>query len=258
MRQRSPRRARSVTRPLWVRPGWEVCVNTADAKPSVLQIAFAFAYVLALPVLLLWLSGNWRWPEGWVFTIWFLGLCYVTILYLYRNDPALLSERYRRPGTGGQSVWDLFVVIGLVVGFTAWIVLMPLDSQRFGWSPQLPVWLQVLGLAMLVGSSVLFFRSYKDNPYVSALVRVQEDRGQQVVSTGVYGFVRHPMYLGGSLLFLGAPLLLGSVWGLVVGSALVLLLAARIVGEERTLAADLEGYEEYRPKVKYRLVPGIW
>ena len=122
---------------------------------------------------------------------------------------------------------------------------MPLDARRFGWSPSFPPWLEAIGIAMLVGSAFLFFRSYTDNTFLSPLVRVQKERGQRVVSTGVYGFVRHPMYLGGILMFLGAPLLLGSLHGVVAGSALTVLLMARIVGEEAMLARDLDGYVDY-------------
>jgi protein-S-isoprenylcysteine O-methyltransferase Ste14 len=89
-------------------------------------------------------------------------------------------------------------------------------------------------------------------------VRVQIERKQRVVSTGVYGFVRHPMYLGAVLMFAGAPLLLGSAIGLLPAAAMMLLLGFRIVGEERVLADELEGYAEYRQKVRYRLLPFVW
>jgi protein-S-isoprenylcysteine O-methyltransferase Ste14 len=222
------------------------------------KVVFAFLYILLFPVLLLLLSGDLMWPEGWIFSTWFILLCFSTILYLYRKDPALLEERYQQPGTGNQEGWDRYVVYGLLVGFIFWIVIMPLDAKRFGWSPVFPLWLNVLGEAGLVGSFFLFFRSYTDNTFLSPLVRIQTDRAQRVVSTGVYGVVRHPMYLGGILMFVGAPLLLGSVYGLVAGLALTLLLMARVRGEEVMLARDLEGYREYMQKVRYRLLPFLW
>jgi protein-S-isoprenylcysteine O-methyltransferase Ste14 len=135
---------------------------------------------------------------------------------------------------------------------------MPLDAKRFGWSPVFPLWLKAAGVAMLIGSAFLFFRSYTDNTFLSTLVRIQEERRQQVVSGGVYGFVRHPMYLGGILMFIGTPLLLGSVYGVLIGLALTLLLMARIVGEEAMLARNLDGYQDYMQKVRYRLFPFIW
>jgi protein-S-isoprenylcysteine O-methyltransferase Ste14 len=90
------------------------------------------------------------------------------------------------------------------------------------------------------------------------LVRIQEDRNQRVVSTGVYGFVRHPMHLGAILMFLGAPLLLGSLYGILAGLALTVLLMARIVGEEKMLGRELEGYLEYTQNIRYRLFPLLW
>jgi protein-S-isoprenylcysteine O-methyltransferase Ste14 len=222
------------------------------------KVVSAFLFILIFPVLLLALSGNWLWPEGWAFSLWLLILSYSTILYLEQKDPALLVERYKKPGAGNQPGWDRYVVYGITIGFILWIVIMPLDAQRFGWSPAFPLWLQVLGFAGLIVSSFLFFRSYADNTFLSPLVRIQEERNQRVVSAGVYGFVRHPMYLGGILMFIGAPLLLGSFFGILTGLALTVLLMARIIGEEAMLARDLEGYWEYTQNVRYWRVPFLW
>jgi protein-S-isoprenylcysteine O-methyltransferase Ste14 len=222
------------------------------------KIVLTFLYLLIFPALILFLSGDYTWPQGWIFCIWFLLLCYSTILYLHQKDPALLAERYKQPGAGNQERWDRYVVYSLLVGFILWIVIMPLDAKRFGWSPLFPLPLTVLGGAGLVGSFFLFFRSYADNTFLSPLVRIQEDRKQQVVSTGVYGFVRHPMYLGAILMFIGAPLLLGSIFGVLVGLALTVLLMGRIQGEEAMLTRDLAGYREYTHTVRYRLIPHLW
>jgi protein-S-isoprenylcysteine O-methyltransferase Ste14 len=233
-------------------------MSTPAPQLSLTTFVLTVVWILLFPALLLLLGGNPRWAQGWVISIWFLALCFSTIAYLYIRDPGLLAERYRQPGSGQQVSWDRYVVVGLVVGFIVWILVMPLDAERFGWSPTFPVWPQGLGLLSLLGSAILFVRSYADNSFVSPLVRVQDERDQRVVSTGVYGFVRHPMYLGGILLFLGAPLLLGSVWGLAIGLGLSLLLVARIAGEERLLESELEGYAEYKARVRYRLVPHVW
>jgi protein-S-isoprenylcysteine O-methyltransferase Ste14 len=107
-------------------------------------------------------------------------------------------------------------------------------------------------------SFFFFYRAYVDNTFASPLVRIQADRKQHVISTGVYSIVRHPMYLAGILMFIGAPLLLGSLYGMLIGVLLGLLLVVRISGEEKMLTNELEGYADYKMKVRYRLVPFVW
>ncbi|MGA9902677.1 MAG: isoprenylcysteine carboxylmethyltransferase family protein [Terriglobales bacterium] len=207
--------------------------------------------------LLLWLSGNWRWVEGWIFGVWWVSFASTILLWLHYRDPALLAERFRMPGTGGESRADVAILIGIKVCFLALIVLPALDV-RFGWTPRLPLWCEVCGGILVLGGSFPFFRAFTDNTYASQLVRIQTERGLHVIDTGVYGFVRHPMYLGASLVFVGAALLLGSTSALLLGLAMIGLLVVRIFGEEKLLARDLEGYKEYLQKVRYRLVPHIW
>ncbi|HTY46852.1 MAG TPA: NnrU family protein, partial [Methanomassiliicoccales archaeon] len=214
------------------------------------KVLFALGFVLLFPALVILLSGDLTWIEGWVFSIWFIALSYGAILYLYFKDPALLAERYKQPGEGGQQGWDRYVVYLIGILFTFWIVIMPLDAKRYEWSPDFPIWVEAIGMALLLVSLVLFLRAYMDNTFLSPLVRIQEDRKQQVVTTGVYGIVRHPMYLGATLMAIGAPLLLGSILGLLAGLALVVLLMFRIKGEEKLLTKELEGYWDYTRKVR--------
>ena len=213
--------------------------------------------VLGFAALLLWLSGNWRWVEGWIFGAWWVSFMAAMVLWLHHKDPALLAERMRMPGSGGESRSAMAILIAIKVCFLAALVLSVLDV-RFGWTPWRPLWSEVCGGILLLGGSFFMFRAFTDNTYASQLVRIQAERGQHVIDTGVYGFVRHPMYLGGSLMFVGGPLLMGSVCGLLVGLAAVGLLIMRIFGEEKLLTRDLEGYKEYLKKVRYRLVPHVW
>jgi protein-S-isoprenylcysteine O-methyltransferase Ste14 len=229
-----------------------------DTTVSRGKLLFACVYLLVYPALFFFLAGDWRWPEGWLFSLWLLGLSYGTIWFLYRHDPDLLAERFRKPGEAGQKGWDIPVVYGIMTLYLAWFVVMPLDGRRFGWSGPVPLGLKVLGGGALLGASFFLCRAFADNPFLSPLVRIQRERDQRVVSTGVYGIVRHPMYLGATFLFLGAPLLLGSYWGLAVGVVLTLVLVGRIIGEERVLVAELPGYTDYQRLVRYRLIPFVW
>lgn len=218
----------------------------------------ALISILFFLVLFFVFAGDVDWREGWVFAIWLLVLCSTVIMYLARRDPALLVERYQMPGTGNHEPKDVAIIIGIMAGFMIWFALMPLDARRFHWSPAFPPALQYLGVVLLAGSFFFLFRSYRDNTFLSPLVRIQKERRQRVVSTGVYSLVRHPMYLGWILMFQGAPLLLGSLWGILGGLVLALLLVVRIPIEEAMLLRELDGYGEYCTKVRFRLVPFIW
>lgn len=224
----------------------------------VLNVILTAIYILTFPLVIIFLSGDLFWVEGWIFGIWFTLMSYSIYIYMYMNDPSLLEERSKKPGTTNQKGWDKYLISCLMIGFIAWCVIMPLDAKRFGWTAAFPFWLKALGTVALLIASFFFYRSYMDNTYLSPVIRIQTERKQHVVSTGVYGFVRHPLYLGGVLLFEGAPLLLGSKYGIIIGYILVFLLILRIIGEERMLMKELNGYAYYKKKVKYRLIPFIW
>jgi protein-S-isoprenylcysteine O-methyltransferase Ste14 len=190
---------------------------------------------LFFPALILLLAGSWQWVEGWLFAAW------VVVMIL-----------------SNQKSWDRYMEILILVLAMAWFVLMPLDAERFGWSPTFPLWSKILGGILLIPALFLIYRATVDNTYLSRVVRIQEDRKQQVITSGVYGFVRHPLYLGCVLMLIGAPLLLGSVAGLIISALGAITLVARIIGEEKMMVEELEGYREYQKKVKYRLIPFVW
>jgi protein-S-isoprenylcysteine O-methyltransferase Ste14 len=143
------------------------------------------------------------------------------------------------------------------VGFFTWLALMALDAVRFHWSG-MPFWLQGAGVILLLASFVLFFLTFRENAYLSPAVRIQTERGQVVVSTGPYLYVRHPMYAAFILYALGTTLLLGSWYGLLPAFVLILMVGWRSVQEESTLREELPGYEEYMATVKYRIIPYLW
>ena len=216
------------------------------------------APLIVFPALTLGLAGDWRWIEGWIFGLWMAAMIIISVAYQYLKDPALLAERSRLLARDNQMGWDRWVLPAIGVLAVSWLVIQPLDAKRFAWSPPFPLWLKVLGGLALLPALYLIIRATMENTFLSARVRIQDDRQQRVVSTGVYAFVRHPLYLGCLLMMLGAPILLGSLVGLAITVLGSLVLIARIVGEEKMLAAELAGYEDYRHKVKYRLIPFVW
>jgi protein-S-isoprenylcysteine O-methyltransferase Ste14 len=209
-----------------------------------------FALALFLP------AGTLAWFAGWCYLLLFFGFAAGISLWLLKYNPALLRERMVM-FSADQKSWDkvLFALIEVVV--MAWLVLMPLDAVRFHWS-YVPGWLQIVGGLLLVSSFFLFFLTFRENSFLSPMVRLQQERGQTVVSTGPYHYVRHPMYAGILLFVPGTALLLGSWYGLLAGVLIVVMVARRAVLEEQTLQAELPGYDAYMEQVKYRFVPYIW
>lgn len=224
-----------------------------DVGRLVGQVAGMFV-VFALTLFLS--AGTLAWPAAWWFLILYFGFVVALSGWLLRHNPGLLNERM-----GGfradQKAWDKALLVLAAGLFFAWLVLMPLDAVRFGWS-HIPVWLQSVGALSLLASFVVFFLTFRANAYLSPVVRIQTDRGQTVISTGPYRYVRHPMYAGFVLFALGTALLLGSWYGGLLGLVLVVVVARRAVLEERTLRAELAGYEAYMARVRYRLIPHVW
>jgi protein-S-isoprenylcysteine O-methyltransferase Ste14 len=209
-----------------------------------------FALALFLP------AGTIAWLAGWIFLGLFFGFYLAVTVWLFQHNPGLVQERMRL-STSDQQGWDQVLFPLIFVLFFVWLILMALDSVRFQWS-QVPVWLQIVGIILLVCSFYLLFLTFQENSYLSPVVRIQEERGQTVISTGPYHYVRHPMYAAIVIFMAGTALLLGSWYGIVLGLILGVILARRAVLEERTLRAELPGYGAYMAQVKYRLIPYVW
>ena len=213
-------------------------------------------WIVAMGALLFAAAGTLRWPAAWVFLATMAILGVSGGLWLARTDPALLAERMRPMMQRDQPAADRKFM--LAFGFTAliWFVAIGLDERLH--PSRIPVALQALGLAMLLCSTVFIMWVMRENSFAAPVVKVQAERGQHVISSGPYAFVRHPMYSGTVLFFVGMPLLLGSWWGVAMSPLFIVLFAIRSAIEEHTLVAGLPGYADYRARVRYRLLPGIW
>jgi protein-S-isoprenylcysteine O-methyltransferase Ste14 len=211
---------------------------------------------IVLGLLLFGVAGTVEWPAGWVFFISMFGLGIGVAIWLYRCSPGLLEERIESLQRAGRG-WDRVFIVILLVLFVSWFAIMPLDAVRLGWS-HVPLAMRALGMLLYLVSWYLFFIVFRENPYTSATVRVQRERGQKVIDSGPYARVRHPMYAAAVLFFVGAAIMLGSWAGVAVSGLLLVVLALRMRLEERLLRAELPGYAEYMEKVRYRLIPGVW
>jgi protein-S-isoprenylcysteine O-methyltransferase Ste14 len=231
---------------------------TQPPNGSRLRILTLLASPFLYTLILFALAGTWQWIQGWVFAAWWIIGSTAVNVHMYRRDPALLAERLTPSGTSNDAPWDKYYVFVGTAGFAVWLVIMPLDAQRYLWTPPPPLGVQAIGLIALGIAFFFRYRSFTDNTFLSTTVRIQSERDQRVVSTGVYSVVRHPLYISAILLYIGAPLLLGSLYGVLIGIVIACSIVARTLREERLLIHELDGYADYTQKVRYRLIPFVW
>jgi protein-S-isoprenylcysteine O-methyltransferase Ste14 len=209
---------------------------------------------LALAALIFVPAGTWRYWQGWTYAAVFVATSVAFTVYLALHDPELLRRRMQAgPGQEQEPVQRIIMRFALA-GFVL-LILVPALDYRFGWS-RVPWWIAIAGDGLVALGFYSFYRVVRVNSFAASTIRVEE--GQNVVSTGPYALVRHPMYSGAFALLLGTPLALGSWWGLLVVPVLLAVLALRLLNEEDVLARDLPGYTAYQQKVRYRLIPFVW
>jgi protein-S-isoprenylcysteine O-methyltransferase Ste14 len=210
--------------------------------------------LVVLGLLLFLPDGTFNYWQAWVFLAVFALSTWIPTLYLLRTNPVALERRM----TGGPAAEarpaQKVVMAGLYLSFIAMFVVSALD-HRFGWSTP-PAAVCVVGDVLVAIGLVMVVLVIIQNNYAATTVRVES--GQTVVSSGLYGLVRHPMYTANVIMMIGLPLSLGSYWGLVFVAPGLMVLASRIRDEEKLLEGELAGYREYTQKVRYRLVPGMW
>jgi protein-S-isoprenylcysteine O-methyltransferase Ste14 len=207
-----------------------------------------FGSMLFLP------AGTFNYWQAWVFLVVVGVAAWAPIVYVLRTNPVALQGRMRGGPTAETRPAQQVVIAGLYLSLAAMVVVSVLD-HRFGWSP-VPAGICLVGDVLVAAGLGVVALVIIQNSYATSTVQVQA--GQNVVSTGLYGLVRHPMYTGNVIMMAGIPLALGSYWGLVFVVPGLIVLALRIRDEEKLLQDELTGYREYSQKVRYRLLPGTW
>lgn len=208
----------------------------------------AFGLMLFLP------AGTFHYWQAWVFLAVFAFYTWIPSVYLVRKNPAALERRMHAGPLAETRTLQQIVSTVVFICFPAMLVVSALD-HRFGWSP-VPTMVTVVGdILVAVGLGVAML-VVAQNGYAAANITVES--GQTLVSTGLYGLVRHPMYSGSVIMMVGVPLALDSYWGLVFVIPALVALALRIRDEEELLQQQLSGYSEYEQQVHYRLVPFVW
>ena len=217
-------------------------------------LASLAALILVMGAIIFAAAGTTTYWQAWLFLACYFAASLVVSFWLARNDTALLERRMRGgPFAEGERSQKIIMAI-TSLGFVALLVVPGLD-RRFGWS-SMPGSVAILGDLLLLLGWLGILAVFRANSYAAATIQVTS--GQTVISTCPYALVRHPMYAAALLMLLGIPIALGSWWGALVLLALIPVLGWRLIDEERLLLRDLDGYAEYRRKVRWRLIPYIW
>ncbi len=210
--------------------------------------------VLVMASLLFVSAGTLDYRLAWAFLVVFGGSALAITLYLMKNDRKLLERRVYAGPTAEKETAQQIIQFLTTIGFTAMLVVPALD-YRLHWSG-MPGSVAAMGDVLVALGFLISFFVYKENSFASATIELAPE--QKLISTGPYALVRHPMYFGGLIMFIGIPVALGSWWGLLVFILMTPALIWRLLDEERFLANHLVGYSEYQTKVRFRLVPLVW
>jgi protein-S-isoprenylcysteine O-methyltransferase Ste14 len=221
--------------------------------------AVAVAYAIGLPLALLALVfvpvGRLDWSPGWFFVVFLIVVYGISALVLWRVNPVIFRARSRfQPGT---ERWDRILLALMLPAMVAEIPLATLDAGRVFWS-SVPFPIVVLGYTLLAAGIALGAWAQAVNPFFEPGVRLQRERGQHVITSGPYQFVRHPGYVSAIMVFAGLALSLATWWALIPAAFASAILILRTSWEDALLRAELDGYADYARYTQFRLVPGIW
>jgi len=224
-----------------------------ESKPSLI-IRASLMYLLSLCYVFMLIfvpAGSFKFWNGWLF----MGALFIPmvliLIYLLVKEPDLLIRRLKTKEK--EKTQKTYQVLSIIVCLVAFIV--PGLDFRFNWS-NVPFSVVLISVLIMMSAYLMFFIVMKQNTYASRVIEIQDE--QKLIDTGLYSFIRHPMYLAGTILFGFAPLVLGSFYYLIPMIFIPVLLVIRIKNEEKVLINGLKGYEQYMRRVKYRLLPFIW
>lgn len=222
------------------------------------DVVVLLVYVLGMPLLLFWAGGDWSWRMGWVFYVMHVFVSLGARVLILRKDPSLLAERAQSGKQQNMEGYDRLLApfVGLLGPLLSYIV-MGLD-HRFGWTPSLPGWLAWGAMLVTVGMYAFASWGLVANAFFSGVMRIQDERGHEVVASGPYAIVRHPGYAGALGAYVLTPFALSALWGLALSALLTAALIARTRLEDQALQRGLKGYQAYARQVRWRLIPGVW
>jgi protein-S-isoprenylcysteine O-methyltransferase Ste14 len=227
-------------------------------KPDLKTLLGAGVIFVLAPLIPLLVSGNWSWLRGWLYAGITIGMSILSRLLVMKKSPDLIKERGNFTKAEDVKPWDRKLVPWVVIYLPLVTLIVAGLNERFGWPPEVPLWLAWASLVVIVAGYAFSMWAMLSNPFFSSVVRIQTDRGQVAVDEGPYLFVRHPAYGSSIATLLATALLLDSVWALIPAAAACGLVVLRTKLEDSTLIDELPGYKEYTQRTRYRLLPGVW
>jgi protein-S-isoprenylcysteine O-methyltransferase Ste14 len=217
-----------------------------------LRLIQVFIFAAILTSLYFWSAGSFRLVWGWIFLAIYFAFNLSMVIFA---GESLIQERSK---THKDSMpWDRYLSLIPLLCLLGILIVSGLDVRQH-WTPDLPLWLRILAAIFLIGAMAVNTWAVKSNPFYSSTVRIQTDRGHQVIDSGPYAFIRHPTYAMAHIIHIALALMLGSFWALVPTLIGSIGLIVRTALEDKTLQARLPGYAEYSKRVRYRMIPGIW
>jgi len=225
---------------------------TAGVLKRLFQV---FGSLLVVAAILFISSGDLGWVWAWVYIAVGITILTINALVILPTDPELAAERSRiAENTKG---WDRVAVVLIFISGAGVFLVAGLD-ERFGWPPQVATAIHIVALVAVILAQAVFIWAMASNKFFAATVRIQEERGHAVASSGPYRFVRHPGYAANIVTMFAVSLLLGSLWALIPAALYALAFIIRTALEDKTLEIELAGYKDYAQQTRYRLLPGVW
>lgn len=232
-------------------------MDNQPKKISLRSIVMMLIFIIVIPFLPLILSRQWDWWEAWVYAI--IGILGVAVsrLIASRRNPDLLVERARFLQLDDAKSWDK--ILAPLVGFGGGLIPLVAGLEAMlHWLTPFNITVKILALTFILVGYALGSYALIENRFFSGMVRIQTDRGHQLVSSGPYRWIRHPGYTGALLTYLATPFFLGSRWSFIPALFITIVLVIRTRLEDKVLQNELEGYRDYMKQVRYRLLPGLW
>jgi protein-S-isoprenylcysteine O-methyltransferase Ste14 len=224
----------------------------------ILKYLRGILFFFGLPALVFIVAGTVRWWQAWVY----IGISYAASItsraLITKIHPDLLQERLHYSEKADAKKWDKILMPFVAMICPAAYFLVAALDKRLGWSSPMPLWAYLAALLITLTFYAISSWALVENRFFSAVVRIQADRGQTVVDSGPYHYLRHPGYLAGMVVALAFPMMMNTWWAYIPVGIMCVLIIVRTALEDKTLNNELPGYAEYSQKTKFRLLPGIW